>query len=436
MLHLSHHPLPAPVRAALAQMRTLTLDKRLWPGWDPLQIPLVLHGGEVAFLIGHPSAPPGYEPAGEAHGRPVFAGRPLPEMAANTARVVASHWCALAMLPAGPEADPAAYARLLLHEAFHVHHFTQLSQALPSPGMATMQTMGRYPENDAVNNALAVVENRLLSDALTGDDEPVLDFLAVRLLRHQRLSEELRAYEQLCEYSEGLAHYIEAHAGLPLADLAARLREASLGGKWAAWQRFYYSGAAQALLLDRLLPGWQERLMQGGQTLQSLLLSAAGEPMPDGAAVLAAAGYDELLLAEQEREAARRAEVDRLLHALYTGAGILVEVAVPPGGGLVFDPRNIQVLEPGVRLHTRMAGIRAPGGIEVQIDRLCLEQQGPHRLLVRLPEAPTVTSPAPFRLQAPGFLAAGPGGAATLAADDPSRLLVRFSAPAANLMNQ
>ena len=40
--------------------------------------------------------------------------------------------------------------------------------------------------------------------------------------------------------------------------------------------RFYYSGFAQAAMLDRLLPGWQERIMQEGVWLDELLKKASG----------------------------------------------------------------------------------------------------------------------------------------------------------------
>ena len=41
--------------------------------------------------------------------------------------------------------------------------------------------------------------------------------------------------------------------------------------------RFYYSGFAQAALLDRLLPGWKERAMLEGVWLDDLLKVAAGD---------------------------------------------------------------------------------------------------------------------------------------------------------------
>ena len=38
--------------------------------------------------------------------------------------------------------------------------------------------------------------------------------------------------------------------------------------------RFYYSGMAQAYLLDRLLPGWKQRAFEDGIWLETLLIEA------------------------------------------------------------------------------------------------------------------------------------------------------------------
>ena len=39
--------------------------------------------------------------------------------------------------------------------------------------------------------------------------------------------------------------------------------------------RFYYTGMAQAMLLDRLLPGWKDRILSEDVWLETLLAEAA-----------------------------------------------------------------------------------------------------------------------------------------------------------------
>ena len=40
--------------------------------------------------------------------------------------------------------------------------------------------------------------------------------------------------------------------------------------------RFYYSGMAQAFLLDRLMPGWKDRALSDDVWLEDLLADAVG----------------------------------------------------------------------------------------------------------------------------------------------------------------
>lgn len=111
-------------------------------------------------------------------------------MTANTPQVIGGVFCAVAAIP-DSSADPEKYTRLLLHECFHVFQQKGLSAVAPPD----FQQMGRYPENDSVNNAMAVVENRLLVAALEGDSAATSGFLAVRQTRQSHLEQGLAVYE-------------------------------------------------------------------------------------------------------------------------------------------------------------------------------------------------------------------------------------------------
>lgn len=403
--------LPEPVAAAVAEAMQISQQISLWPGWAPAQVPLVLHGPEVAYLIGHPSPPPGYGPAGSVAGRPVQTGPKLPVMAANTAAALHGHLSALVMLPRESAGfDQAQYARLLLHEAFHVHQQLGLKQ-VPTPNF---EQMSQYPENDPVNNAMAVVENRLLADALAGERQAVSSFLAVRRHRHDRLralgQDAICVYEEHSEYNEGTPTYVELRAGLPLAVLRARLRESNLGGSGAAYRRFYWTGAAIAMLLDDRLPHWHRPFAQGRLSLQALLLQTAELPLPPAHQVLAESGYAELLQAEQAHEQARQERVAELLARLSAGEGALVEIAMPRLSFAIFDPRHVQVLEPGVRLHTSISGLRTPGACEVDYQGLSLEDQHQRIMRLRLPQPPVQVRQEGFAVQGEGLRISAPAG--------------------------
>lgn len=402
-------PLPPAISQALTELGRIAAGKPLWPGFRPAETPLVLHGGNAAYLIGHPAPPAGFEPLEPMAGRTVHVG-PLPtEVTGNTAMPIGGLMCALALLP-GEHDDPVSYARLLLHECFHV--FQQ--QVLKSVALPDFTQISRYPENDATNNAMAVVENRLLIEALASDAEADARsgagrFTSVRLARHARLAPVLRTYEAAEEYNEGTPTYIEFRAGRPESDLPPQLAQCNIGGKWAAYRRFYFTGAAIALLLDRLSSGWQSGFAAGDATLQDLLRAAAG-PLPPAGQVLAEAGYPEILAAEQEREADRRRRIAELLERLETGPGCRVEIDATQAPYCGWDPTNCLVVEPGIRLHTRYFCLLDGGAIKVEIEGLTLEDRVTNVITTRLAEAPLVTAAEPFRMEGPDLRGEAPRG--------------------------
>ncbi|BAD40993.1 hypothetical protein [Symbiobacterium thermophilum] len=368
----------------------------LWPGFDLAAIPILLYGTEEAWLIGHPAPPEGYGHAGEVAGRPVYRGPVRPELAGNTAAPVGGHLTALVNLSDSPPTDPGALARLILHEAFHVFQQTAFPD-LPRMDAAALQAMAAYPENDPANNAMAIVENRLLARALEGDPAAPGAFVSMRQHRHRQLVRMDRGdavvYEQTVEWVEGTPTYVELKAGAPTDGLVERLQTHNLGGRHAAYRRFYDTGAAQALLLDRVAPGWQARIADAGGCLQRLLEESLTEPLPPVNQVVVAEGLAALLEAEQEAEAERQARIAALLRQLDEGPGLAVEIRLPPEvQGLMWDPTNLLTISPGRRLHTRFCGAVGPDGLRVTIHALCLEEWGERgrRFRLRLPGRPEV----------------------------------------------
>lgn len=402
------HSLPSTLTAALQTYDALAADP-LWPGFEPRTIPLVVHSPALAYVVGHPAALAGYAAVGVVAGRIVQVGPPMPGMMANTASEVAGCLCALAGWD--EQAESAAYARLLLHEAFHVFQV----QGLGSVARPDWRTMALYPENDPVNNALARLENRLLGAALAGDPQAPAGFLAVRHLRQQRLAPAVAEYEVGQEYNEGTPTYVEVRGGLEIEALTERLLEANVGGRWASNRRFYYTGAAVALLLDRLLPGWQERFARGGLTLQGLLAEAVRSPWPAAKDVLADLEYSALLAEETAREQERLEQVRRMLEQVQAGPGILVTARIPDQSGMGWDPRNLLVVEPGVRLHTRWSALLLPDdGGKLEVTGLALEDRNRGTLTFRVAEAPRVTAADPWTVAAPGLLVVAPAGQGSL----------------------
>jgi len=195
----------------------------------------------------------------------------------------------------------------VLHEAFHAYIGTVDLERLKGSEAATAFE-DDYPREDGGMQEDWQVELDLLAEALgaTSDEQAAnlaYEFLAQRENRRNRhqLDSSLVDYERQREWSEGLAKYIELEfwrqaseneAYEPLSSLAADPDFNSYTTFEKQWNqevsqmkrmagddgdgRFYYSGMAQAVLLDRLMPGWKARAMQDGVFLEDLLSDTVG----------------------------------------------------------------------------------------------------------------------------------------------------------------
>ena len=145
--------------------------------------------------------------------------------------------------------------------------------------------------------------NALVQAAQADTDAEAIDlareFLQMRASRRVGLSAEQVDLERLREWEEGLAKYAEleitrlagaGNAYHPVEGLSQdkefknyrgqqqfwseQLKEAKITQGRSGDTRFYYSGNALAVLLDRLSPGWKPRALPGGEFLDVLLREA------------------------------------------------------------------------------------------------------------------------------------------------------------------
>jgi hypothetical protein len=192
----------------------------------------------------------------------------------------------------------------VLHETFHVHQAVMAPARLEA-AEAAHRTGERYWAADAAMRDAWTREADLLLRALQAPSEGEARALAGQFLaqRSQRrraanLPADLADYERHLEWEEGLAKYVEvaiwrqaaqatdyqplpALANDPLfqgyrtfqtrfsQELSALRRSARQAGE----TRFYYTGMAQALVLDRLAPGWQAYAFDDGAWLEDLLIT-------------------------------------------------------------------------------------------------------------------------------------------------------------------
>jgi hypothetical protein len=195
-----------------------------------------------------------------------------------------------------------------LHESFHAFVGSVNPDRLFEAETSFNGNRSRYPWNDDVFAADWQAELDLLADAVQAETDAETVELAGQFLaqREQRRTEagldaDLIALERGKEWEEGLAKYTELSiwrlaAGSaeysPLPAMAGDPGFHSYAGFPDQWTqqvaqirrmardegdtRFYYSGLAQAVLLDRLAPDWKLTVLTGDASLEELLEAAIG----------------------------------------------------------------------------------------------------------------------------------------------------------------
>ena len=192
------------------------------------------------------------------------------------------------------------FISLLAHEAFHAFQGQVAPQRLAAAEATLRQeagypwetTAGAWQEELAALAAAVAAPTDAEAARLAGA------FLNIRARRRAETGQTPAQidFEQQREWLEGLARYAELaiwreasidSAYQPVAALGADPDFANYTGYEARWRReleqmgrmaaqpdegrFYYSGMAIGVLLDRLHPGWKARALEPGVTLEGLL---------------------------------------------------------------------------------------------------------------------------------------------------------------------
>lgn len=201
------------------------------------------------------------------------------------------------------------YISGFLHEAAHAYQGGRCSERLSAGENAGRSLEDKYPWNEPRSRQYWQSELDLLARGLRAESPEATrgsaqEFLASRRARREatRLSPELVDYERHREWVEGVGRYVEMEiyrlaaqtpAYSPVEDLQTdpffqsyryysrrwsreveqMRREAGKRGD----RRFYGSGMAQAVLLDRLNPSWKGRLFGRNVWLEDLLAEAVSK---------------------------------------------------------------------------------------------------------------------------------------------------------------
>lgn len=308
------------------------LGDQIWPGLAAAKIPVLLWNRHDSFLVGleGDDVPAGWvEVAGDTfQDQPYY--RQVSDDPQNFVVRVGQRWAAsmgtkleadlfireMIQESLPPPINQVIPYRLLiqpsevqisavLHEAFHVFQ-RDVALAQFQDAERAYQDGASYWAIDAEMNEAWQEEIELLAAALdAASDEQAAElarqFLTRRRVRRQavELGPELVAFERRFEWLEGLAKYVELESWRQAAktggyqSLPAMAEDPDFDdyeGFDSRWSqeigqmkrqakqegdtRFYYTGMAQAALLDRLAPGWKEPVMGEGVWLEDLLARA------------------------------------------------------------------------------------------------------------------------------------------------------------------
>jgi len=324
----------------------------LWPGFDPLAVPLAIYDGERTWLFRHPAPPAGFVPVSGEVGTFARPGR-FEAVTANTSAEIGGVMTATLMVngPRG-ESPPHELAAVAIHEAFHVYQRTHHPGWQGNEGDLLV-----YPVTNPDLLALRRLESEALRRALANrEDAGAACWARVAMVQRQArftaLDSAFVEYERLTELNEGLAAYLQLRAaGSTQVDIPADgfLPE-------AVRQRAYHTGPAMALLLDRLSPGWQAALEQhDGQSLDGLLETALRSTPPS-----APCDFTPVQVGAARRDARIAAagvtsDWGKRQRAFETKEGWRVLIQSAKGKPLWpqgFDPLNVDRVD-GALIHTR-----------------------------------------------------------------------------------
>ncbi len=394
-------------------------QQTLWPGFDPISIPLAAYDGRRTYLFRHPAPPDGFSPLpGSDPPAHVFEGR-HPAVTSNSSVEIGGRVTATLRADGTAERSPTESAAVALHESFHVFQRSRHPSWQGNEGDLLL-----YPAEDARLLALRRQETEAFRRALATQDleSRCWSTWALRLRRERfaAMDSIFSDYEWRSELNEGLAQYIQERA----ADHTTVVFPESGFAPAQVRHRSYAVGAAMALLLDRLDPDWKIKLeADDRQSLHQLLSAALGGPytQPPGACGFSSEEVAGIRARAKQDAAAVGVKRTERRAAFDAAAGWRIEVVAAEGAPLWpkgFDPLNVERVDGGL-LHSRFLGLGNDSGELTMVDEAGADLEsltegagshplfnGVHRAVVVLAQLPEVEVQGErVTVRAPGFTA-------------------------------
>lgn len=372
--------------------------QHFWPRFDPMAVPLAIYDGTYTYLYRHPETPEGFARSKHAERTDLVYGGRHPAMTANSSADIGGTMTATLLVDdVRPGQTISMLAGVAIHEAFHVFQREQ------HPGWAANEgDLFMYPVDSPELLFLRRLETEALRRALENPDPPGYQCwarlaLSLRAKRFAELDSEFAAYERGTELNEGLATYVQYKAD------GRKTVTFPSGGFGAAdvRPRAYVTGAAFALLLDRIDSEWREQFDADGQqnldeALESKLVSR-GTKTSDRCEFTDAevSSANERALRDVAALAAAKKERRALFDDRETWRLVIKAADGKPLWPQGFDPLNVEPIQGGI-LHTRFLRLGNDQGHVEAIDTGIVDIEaftvgaGPHPLFNGIEEVSIV----------------------------------------------
>ena len=303
--HFKHPTLPPDDLTRMREVYRLAdaVQDKIWKDWSKAPFALLLVTPEHEFLVRHPRATNNFDTAGYDDGLKsllLYRRRTIPQNLLATYPAVNGYPTIVAGQPENTNVkNSIAWVVTVLHEHFHQLQMSQPNyyadtEALGlTHGDKTGMWMLNYPfpYDSAIVIERFSVMCKALSEALAADDGQfavkLRAFRAARTAFKNTLPPDDYKYFSLQLWQEGVSRYTEWRVAklagerytptkelqalkdyMPFAARADSLRSRILTElpklPMAEWKRvvFYTFGAAEAMLLDRVNPKWQEEYLK------------------------------------------------------------------------------------------------------------------------------------------------------------------------------
>ncbi len=337
--------------------------RNVWPGFDPAKCAVALFDGSKTWLLHHPSPPPEFAPVPGRPGVLAMEGQ-HPEVVAMSNRDIGGVRTATCLVRPGGNSPGAR--RGIVHEVFHVFWTSRHPNFRPDE-------MGRYayPITDQRVLSLRLAEEEVLARAIEAASPAEAAKWAVAALRFRRERRPLlpdplvSAFETGVEMLEGTACFVSSAFVGDRTERTSRQLRSDWPADEIRW-RFYDSGAAVCLLLDRLRPGWQAEIDADTEISIERLLDETVARMKVKAAELPAEDRERIDRGASAAAAELTARRTRVRNDLLARAGARIVIEAPAGAEPFhlerFHPLDLMVLDGREVAHLHDLTLSLPDG--------------------------------------------------------------------------